>query len=451
MRLGNTFFDPYIAILDSKRFELATSDDTPLLGQDGVCFDRRPRRRQVRRPGPRERLRRQRRRASIACTSARSRGRRPSSRPAASRARRSRSRFLGDPAGEIKQKVKLPADAARRQVRRLRPGRRRHLPVGDSVPPHRCSATSIEVEPNNDAATGHAGRSCPCAFNGVDRQAGRHRLLQVHGQEGAGLRHPLLRPPTRLAARPGDVPVPLQRRRRIVGNDDAVGPDSYFRFTVPEDREYVISVTDHLGKGGPNYFYRVEFTPVQPRSSREHPEGGPGYSQERQTIAVPRGNRYATLVNAAAADFGGDLVLGAEGLPAGVTMPPRTMPPTWTSSRSSSRRRPTLPSPAAWPTFTARHADPKQPRLPSGFARRSSSSSAVRDSRVYWKHDVDQARRRRHRRGAVQDQHRRAEGAAGAERLDEPEDRRRTQARLQGPDHDLAALQSARRRLRRDR
>src|SRR5207248_3079841 len=35
MRLGTTFFDPYIAILDSKRFELATSDDTALFKQDG--------------------------------------------------------------------------------------------------------------------------------------------------------------------------------------------------------------------------------------------------------------------------------------------------------------------------------------------------------------------------------------------------------------------------------
>src|SRR5205807_8176001 len=37
MRLGTTLFDPYIAILDSKRFELATSDDSPLLKQDGMC------------------------------------------------------------------------------------------------------------------------------------------------------------------------------------------------------------------------------------------------------------------------------------------------------------------------------------------------------------------------------------------------------------------------------
>ncbi len=34
MRLGITMFDPYVAILDAKRFELSASDDTPLLGQD---------------------------------------------------------------------------------------------------------------------------------------------------------------------------------------------------------------------------------------------------------------------------------------------------------------------------------------------------------------------------------------------------------------------------------
>ena len=34
---SNPFFDPYVAILDSERFELATSDDAPLLQQDCLC------------------------------------------------------------------------------------------------------------------------------------------------------------------------------------------------------------------------------------------------------------------------------------------------------------------------------------------------------------------------------------------------------------------------------
>src|SRR5262249_9740289 len=37
MRLAGTFFDPHVAILDGKRFELAATDDAPLLGQDAAC------------------------------------------------------------------------------------------------------------------------------------------------------------------------------------------------------------------------------------------------------------------------------------------------------------------------------------------------------------------------------------------------------------------------------
>src|SRR3990172_6371569 len=37
MRGGQTLFDPYIAILDAKRFELSARDDTPLVKQDAVA------------------------------------------------------------------------------------------------------------------------------------------------------------------------------------------------------------------------------------------------------------------------------------------------------------------------------------------------------------------------------------------------------------------------------
>ena len=50
----------------------------------------------------------------------------------------------------------------------------------------------------------------------------------------------------------------------IGGNDDSGGPDSYLRFQAPADDTYVVSVKDHLGKGGPNYAYRVEVAPVKP-------------------------------------------------------------------------------------------------------------------------------------------------------------------------------------------
>ena len=62
----------------------------------------------------------------------------------------------------------------------------------------------------------------------------------------------------------------------LISNDDAIGPDSYFRYTIPGDGEYVLYVHDHLKKGGPNYFYRLEITPVAPSVA---------------TSARPRGSR----------------------------------------------------------------------------------------------------------------------------------------------------------------
>ena len=65
----------------------------------------------------------------------------------------------------------------------------------------------------------------------------------------------------------------------LASNDDAVGPDSYFRFTFPEDKEYYLSVTDHLNQGGPTYFYRVEFLPVEAASRGDaFPRSGPVFA-----------------------------------------------------------------------------------------------------------------------------------------------------------------------------
>ena len=37
MRLGTALFDPYVAILDSKRFEMSSADDSPLIWQDALA------------------------------------------------------------------------------------------------------------------------------------------------------------------------------------------------------------------------------------------------------------------------------------------------------------------------------------------------------------------------------------------------------------------------------
>jgi hypothetical protein len=80
----------------------------------------------------------------------------------------------------------------------------------------------------------------------------------------------------------------------------------------------VIWVQDQLLKGGPDYAYRIEMSPVEPRLALSVASESLIRGTGTIAVAVPRGNRQAILVNASRADFGGELAIGAEGLPAGM-------------------------------------------------------------------------------------------------------------------------------------
>ena len=265
--------------------------------------------------------------ASIGCTSAPSRGRRPSSRPAASSARKSKSRFLGDPAGPFKQKVKLPA-APDAEVRPVRPGRRRHLPRRRSRSACREFGNVVETEPQRHAR--RRRRRCRAARRAQrrHRQAGRGRSLPLHGEEGADLRRPLLRPPARLAARFGDD----ARRTSAAGRSSATTTPSARTATSASPcrttSEYVLSVTDHLSKGGPTYFYRVEFTPVQADGRRSSiPKVALVFAGAADRSPCRAATAMATLVNVGRARLRRRAGRSAPtGLPAGVTMNAENMP-----------------------------------------------------------------------------------------------------------------------------
>ena len=112
----------------------------------------------------------------------------------------------------------------------------------------------------------------------------------------------------------------------ITGNDDSRGPDSYFRWQIPADGEYAIRIADHLNRGGPDYTYRVEFQDVKPSLNVGIPRVA-RYSQSRQQIYVPRGNRYATLISADRLNFGGELAIDGVPLPSGMTIVAPPMSP----------------------------------------------------------------------------------------------------------------------------
>lgn len=108
--------------------------------------------------------------------------------------------------------------------------------------------------------------------------------------------------------------------RELAANDDASGPDSELKFTAPATTNYFLKIHDKLGHGGPDFSYRVEIVSVKPSLTVKIPEVARNDTQSRQFIAVPRGNRFATLISAKRANFGGELNFQAIGLPTGVKL-----------------------------------------------------------------------------------------------------------------------------------
>lgn len=312
-RLGITLFDPYVAILDAKRFELASSDDAALIWQDafasivapedgkyviavresayagnGACLYRLhlgdfPRATAVMPPG---------------------------GRPGESLA----VRWIGDVTGEATTEVVLPAE------HRAGWGLQRQDQKGFSPYPNAFRLADLdnvtEAEPNDDQNTA-TPFTPPAALNGTLGKAGDVDHFVFTGKKGQAIDFKVY---GRQIRSPIDSVMYLAKKGggAIVGNDDSVGPDSAFRQALPEDGEYVVSIVDQLKNGGPDYVYRIEATFPEPKLAISTPAEQLMLGTPIMAVAVPKGNRQAILLQGSRADFGGDVLFDVTGLPPGV-------------------------------------------------------------------------------------------------------------------------------------
>ncbi|MCA9240576.1 MAG: hypothetical protein KDA37_10265, partial [Planctomycetales bacterium] len=92
-------------------------------------------------------------------------------------------------------------------------------------------------------------------------------------------------------------------------------PDSYIRFRVPADGDYLLEVEDRLRRGAPDYVYVIDAAPPEPIAEVTLDERR---RYEATVIEVPRGGRAAVLLTVARRDFGGDLQAEFPNLPPGV-------------------------------------------------------------------------------------------------------------------------------------
>jgi len=319
MRLGRTMFDPYVAILDKSGKVLAKADDTALFIQDTYAT--------IVAPADGEYV------IEVRETSYGGSGNpyrvhigtfpRPSAvfPPGGKAGESLEVKFLGDAAGEFNQTFSLPQpNRFKYGVFAERKGLTAPSPNLVRISPF---ANVIEKEPNDDVKeVSVAPGDLPLAFNGIIGRKGDVDWFRFKAKKGET--YDINVYARRIRSQLDTVlHICDENGRSLNNNDDSGGADSKLRFTFPKDGEFTIKITDHLGYGGPECTYRVEFTPVVPEVSTFIADTARYDAQTRKSIVVARGNRFASLQSVRRTDLpsdSGDLEFAMEGFPSGITM-----------------------------------------------------------------------------------------------------------------------------------
>lgn len=359
MRLGTTLFDPYVAILDAKRFEMASSDDSPLLIQDCVATA----------VAPEDGKYYVEVRESSYAGNGNCRYRlhigtfpRPTAvYPAGGKIGEEIDvRFIGDAAGEIAQKIKLPGEL--KTEFGVFAGAEGNQSPSWNVFRLSEFGNSLEVEPNNSRDTASPA-ALPNAFNGILQEEGDDDWFKFTATKGQQFEVECYGRRIRSAIDPV-MYLYNASGGAIASNDDSRGPDSYFRFNVPADGEYYLRVRDHLGRGGKDFVYRVEFQAIKPSIALSIPRVE-RYGQYRQQIYVGKGNRFATTINISRRNFGGEVILNPKELPAGITMHVDKVPANMSVAPVVFEAAADAAPGGGLYDFTAQHAD--NPDINGGF------------------------------------------------------------------------------------
>jgi hypothetical protein len=317
LRLGYTVFDPFLAIIDKDRFEKVISDDTILHRQDGYCSY------VAEEDGDYT--------VMIRESSYRGGGnsfyrlhvgsyRRPDVvYPAGGKVgTTTKVRFI-ERDGSFEEDVPLPAE--------VDPGYMIYSKSQEPAPSGNpfllvTYDNALEAEPNDEQAKATAAATSPIALNGIIDKPGDVDFFKVPLKKGMALQ---VQAYGQSLGSPLDSVVNIYNEKggSLGGNDDGGGRrrlDSKFKVNIPADGDYFVRVADHLERGGPNFVYRVELTAAEPEVYFASPQFTVNDTHYRQFIAIPKGGRYATLVNVSRNNVGGDFKFEAQNLPQGVKL-----------------------------------------------------------------------------------------------------------------------------------
>ncbi len=347
MRLGRGAFDPFISIQDKHGKPLRASEDSALGFQDGIAS--------IIAPEDGDYL--------VQVRESAFSGRddyyyrlhigtfpRPTAAyPVAARVGEStKLKFIGDVKGDFEQELQMPATpsekhgvfassrSSRGNEAQISTNKDQSLLTSNAmndawlapspnwmrVTPH---ATALEAEPNDSREQAGEARDLPVVFNGIISQAGDHDWFRFRAKKGQNLQVSVF---ARKLRSPLDSAIQIldAKGSSVAENDDAGTPDSSLTFKPAEDGEFTVLVRDHLKRGGQDFVYCVEVAEVQPSITVKIPDVARNDTQTRQYIAVPRGNRFATLMSARRANLSADVEFRADQLPDGVKLRAETLP-----------------------------------------------------------------------------------------------------------------------------
>ena len=315
---SNPFFDPYVAILNSERFEMATSDDAPLLQQDCLCSMRAPadgkyiivvRDSSFGGNNDRYRLHVGSFPRPIAVV--------PAGGPPGALIDMTFVSATGDAWIEKVQLPSQPQDAYPLVVSNDQ---------GFSPSPNFIRVQDmpnvVEQEPNNSFKESTVG-ALPGAFCGFVGEPGDTDFFSFEAKKDQTVSIQLFARKILRSELDGVINVYNAAGSRVGGNDDSGGPDSRLDYKIPADGVYHVSVNDHLRNGGPGYAYRLEVKLVQPDLVLTLPDRQRYVATQ---INVPQGNNAAVMINATRQRVAGAIDISGLNLPEGVTVTPIQMP-----------------------------------------------------------------------------------------------------------------------------
>lgn len=235
--------------------------------------------------------------------------------------------MLGDVKGVFKTKAKLPMTTEEGTFGVLAKHDGLYPP---SPNPVRVSDLNniIEAEPNDELREPKIAVSgaLPLAFNGILEKEGDIDIFKFTAKKGQTFR---FRVYANSIGSPVDPVLNLYdaKFKSAGASDDANGTkDSQADLKAAADGEYYVRVKDMLGRGGPDFVYRIEAEASSPRIDVTMPEMLRRDLQYRKQFNVPRGGYYAMVVNTTRRSVSGELVFDLPSLPKGVTWESGTIP-----------------------------------------------------------------------------------------------------------------------------